>query len=88
MGGGAANRSDLSGPAEGQELLQWWRSSNLGRPAGGGAGAAPGVEEQLTVVSLGGLQEEGKGCASGGGAATLGGLWEEGQELLQRWRSS
>ena len=33
MGGGAANRSDLSGPAEGQELLQWWRSSNLGRPA-------------------------------------------------------
>ena len=46
------------------------------------------MEEQLTVVSLGGLQEEGKGCASGGGAATLGGLWEEGQELLQRWRSS
>ena len=45
------------------------------------------MEEQLTVVSLGGLQEEGKGCASGGGAATLGGLQEEGLELLQGWRS-
>ena len=43
--------------------------SNLGRPAGGGAGAAPGVEEQPT-------------------AATLAGLREEGQELLQGWRSS
>ena len=56
MGGGAANRSGLSGPAEGQELLQWWRS----RPAGGGAGAAPGVEEELTAAALGGLWWEGQ----------------------------
>ena len=65
MGGGAANRSDLSGPAEGQELLQWWRSSNLGRPAGGRAGAAPGVEEQLAAATLGGLREEGQELLQG-----------------------
>ena len=65
MGGGAANRSDLSGPAEGQELLQWWRSSNLGRPAGGGAGAAPGVEERRPVATLGGLREEGQELLQG-----------------------
>ena len=32
--------------------------SNLGRPAGGGAGAAPGVEEQLAAATLGSLREE------------------------------
>ena len=49
-----------------EELLN---HSSFWRPAGGGAGAAPVVEEQLT-------------------AAALGGLWEEGQELLQGWGSS
>ena len=70
----------------GQGLLQWRRSSNLGRFAGGGAGAAPWVVEQQTAATLAGLQR-GRSCFSGGGAATLGGLREEGQELLQGWRS-
>ena len=75
-GGGAANRSDLGGPAGGGRRRGRSCSrgggaancSNLGRPAVGGARAAPGVEEQLT-------------------AATLGGLREEKRELLQGWRS-
>ena len=45
------------------------------------------VEEQLTKVTLNGLREGGRGCSSGGGAATLDGLREEGQGLLQGWRS-
>ena len=36
------------------------KRSNLVRPAEGGAGAASGVGEQLTAVTLGGLQEGGQ----------------------------
>ena len=39
------------------------------------------MEEQQTAATLGGLWR-GRSCSSGGGAATLGGLREEGQELL------
>ena len=53
---------------EGQELLQGGGAAsriNLGRPAGGGAGAAPGVEEQPTAATLAGLREEGQELLQG-----------------------
>ena len=64
--------------------------SNLGQPAGGGAGAAPGVEKWLTTAIFGGSSRGGRSCSRGGGAANRSDLGRpaEGQELLQWWRSS
>ena len=42
--------------------------SNLEQPAGGRAGSAPGVEEQLTAATLGSLQEEGQNLLQGWGS--------------------